>query len=252
MRNLLNNRVEMTDDDILDLYAPPAELAESSSSGAFVRFNFVMTADGGATHHGVSGAIGGEGDKRLFQLLRRHAHVLLMGAGTIRAEGYEGDLLSPQDKAWRAERGLSGLLPVALISGSLRLNPDGPFFKQSPVKPLIYTTESAPTEAREKLAEVAEIIIAGHGSVEPVRVVEDLVSRGFTMIHSEGGPTILGDFQRTNLVDSLCVTIAPKIAGPGEKRIGGEGDATENVLRTMTLHALLEHQGELHTEYRKH
>lgn len=247
MRNLLEPQADLSDDEVLSLYAPPALDAPT-----FVRFNFVMTADGGATHHGVSGAIGGEGDKRLFQLLRRHAHVLLMGAGTIRAEGYEGDLLGAEDKKWRNARGLSEHLPVALISGRLNLNPKSEFFTKSPVKPIIYTAKNASQEAREKLARVAEIVNAGHGSVEPVLVIEDLVARGFSMIHSEGGPTILGDFQQANLVDSLCVTLAPKLAGPGEKRIGGEGSPAENVLRDMKLHNVLEHQGELHTEYRKH
>lgn len=250
MRNLLTpsatHQTELTDEDILGLYAPP-----SDESQAFVRFNFVMTADGGATHRGVSGEIGGEGDKRMFQLLRRHAHVLVMGAGTVRAEGYEGDLLSAEDKTWREQNGLSQVLPVALISGGLHLEPSDQFFAQAPTTPIVYTAETSSPEAREKLSAVAEVVIAGRDSVEPALVVKDLVARGYRNIHSEGGPTVFGDFQRANLVDSLCVTIAPKTAGPGEKRIGGEGPTEGNALRQMTLHNLLEHHGELFAEYRK-
>ncbi|APF39700.1 dihydrofolate reductase family protein [Neomicrococcus aestuarii] len=247
MRNLTGSGEVLSEDDLLALYEPPAD-----SSAGFVRFNFVMTADGGATHRGVSGDIGGPADKQMFQLLRRFAHVLLMGARTVRAEGYEGDVLSLEDKSWRSQRGLSEYLRVALISGSLHLDPQDKFFLQSPTVPLIYTSESSSPDQRAKLSDVAEIVLAGKDRVEPQLVVQDLLQRGYSMIHSEGGPTVLGEFQQANLVDSLCVTLAPKTAGPGEKRIGGDsGNTATNELRDMQLHHVLEQDGELVLEYRK-
>ncbi|MGC2342457.1 MAG: dihydrofolate reductase family protein, partial [Mycobacterium sp.] len=68
-----------------DLYGYPAEL-----SGVWLRANFIASLDGGATFGGKSGQLGGPGDRAVFSLLRELADVILVGAGTVRAEGYAG------------------------------------------------------------------------------------------------------------------------------------------------------------------
>ncbi len=60
-----------------------------------VRVNFVASIDGAATDHGLSGGLSGHADKRIFDLLRRLADVILVGAGTARAEGYGATRLDP-------------------------------------------------------------------------------------------------------------------------------------------------------------
>src|SRR4051812_16839170 len=57
-------------------------------SRRLVRVNFVASIDGAATDHGLSGGLSGPADKRVFDLLRRLSDVILVGAGTVRAEGY--------------------------------------------------------------------------------------------------------------------------------------------------------------------
>lgn len=57
--------------------------------GPWLRVNFVSTVDGSAQGpDGRSGTINNEVDRDLFQALRRSCDVILVGAGTARAEHY--------------------------------------------------------------------------------------------------------------------------------------------------------------------
>ena len=70
-------------DSLAELYAVPAE-AES-----WLRVNMVSTVDGAATgESGNSKSINNAADKQVFDLLREQADVLVVGAGTLRIEGY--------------------------------------------------------------------------------------------------------------------------------------------------------------------
>ncbi|GHD03585.1 pyrimidine reductase family protein [Zhihengliuella salsuginis] len=230
----------LSDTDILAAYEPPP--------GTFVRFNFVSTLDGAATHDGVSGAIGGPADKRAFALQRRWADVVLIGAGTIRAEGYAGELVDAAGQRWRTARGLAAHPAIAVVSGSLGLEPDSEFFTRAPVRPLLLTTDAAANDpAKAPLAEVADVVALGE-SVQPRAVTEYLAGRGLRVIHSEGGPRLLGSFIAADAVDSLCLTLSPVLAGSDAPRIssGPAGD-----LRRMRLERILHEDGELLLEYRR-
>ena len=67
------------------LYDYPEQL-----DGIWVRANFITSVDGGATADGTSGGLGGPGDKLIFNVLRELADVIVVGAGTVRMEGYSG------------------------------------------------------------------------------------------------------------------------------------------------------------------
>lgn len=205
-----------TDQELLDWYG------QLPRSGPWVRFNFVSSLDGAATYEGRSGTLGDEVDQRVFLLLRRLADVLLVGAGTIRAEGYGGHLLSPESQAWRTGHGMSAHPPVAVVSGSLDLDPDSEFFTAAPVRPIVLTSAASPAARRRALEPVAEVVDAGTTQVEPALMVKALASRGFEQIHSEGGPTLFGSFQAAGLVDELCLTLSPLLAGGAAKRISGQ------------------------------
>ena len=67
--------------DLKALYAAP--------STPWLRVNMVSTLDGAVTgESGRSGAISNDVDRRVFELLRELADVVLVGAGTARIEGY--------------------------------------------------------------------------------------------------------------------------------------------------------------------
>src|SRR5690606_14852045 len=74
-------------------------------TGPGIRVNFVASLDGAATIDGLSGGLGGPADERAFALLRRLPDAVLVGAGTGRAEGSQGPLVSEDDAAWREAHG---------------------------------------------------------------------------------------------------------------------------------------------------
>lgn len=230
----------LTDEQLLALYAPGDE--------PLVRFNFVSSADGAATVGGTSGPLGTAADQRIFALLRRHAHVILVGAGTIRAEGYAGELLDADARSWRLKQGLASHPGIAVVSGSLDLDPDSAFFTDAPVRVLVLTTDTADASRRAALERVADVVTAGEDDVDPRRVVSVLAGRGHRMVHSEGGPSLFAAFQRADAVDSLCLSTIPLLAGGAGKRIAG-GFTSE--IQRVELALLLEEDGALFAEYRR-
>lgn len=185
----------------------------------WVSFNFVSSIDGAATVEGRSGKLGNADDQHLFQLMRRTADVILVGAQTIRAEGYGGQLLSAEAQQWRTDHGLPAHPPLAIVSGSLNLDPELEVFTGAPVKPLVFTTAGAPASRRDALAGVAHVIEAGADTLDVDVLIAELAARDLHRIHSEGGPTLLGTFQAAGRVDELSVTVSPLLVGGTAKRI---------------------------------
>ena len=69
---------------LLEAYALP------DRSRPRVRMNFVSSLDGAVTVRGSSGGLGDANDRLAMQVLRTLADVVLVGAGTVRVEGYGG------------------------------------------------------------------------------------------------------------------------------------------------------------------
>jgi riboflavin biosynthesis pyrimidine reductase len=211
-----------------------------------LRVNFVTSLDGSATAGGLSGGLGGPADKIVFDLLRRLADVVLVGAGTVRAEGYGAMRLSDAEAAWRADHGLAAQPTFALVSGRLDLDPTSDVFAKAPVRPLVLTSAEAPGAARAALEEVAEVISCGDEHVEPREIVGALVERGLTQILCEGGPSLFGSLIAADLVDELCLTVSPLLEGGAGIRIS-HGDA--EAARGMRLVHVLKSDGLLLTRY---
>lgn len=87
MRRLLPEPGETTVDEQLDSYRPWEEAREDRP---FVAMNFAVTVDGRATIAGVSGPIGSATDTAMLVGLRSRFDVVMIGAGTMRAERYSG------------------------------------------------------------------------------------------------------------------------------------------------------------------
>jgi len=179
--------------------------------GTWLRMNFVTSLDGAATRGGRSGALGDPADRRLFDLLRRPADVVLLGAGTARIEGYGAMRLSDDAVAWRTDAGLAPHPTLALVSRSLDLDPTSPMFADAPTRPIVYTVASAPLARREELAEVADVIVTGDEDADGSRIRQDLAQRGLHRIHSEGGPHLFGAMLAVGAVDALHLTLAPSL-----------------------------------------
>lgn len=219
-------------DDLIDLLAP------ADRSIARVRANAVSSVDGSATVDGLSGGLGGPADLVVFDLLRRLSDVVVVGAGTARDEGYGPLVLSDDAVSWREGHDLAPHPVLALVSASLRLDPSDPIVADAPVRPIVVTTESSDREARVRLEEVADVVTCGVDRVDPRLLVSALVARGLRQIHTEGGPSLLGDVIAADLLDEICVTVSPGLEGGGGPRIASNPESLD--LRALHLdHVLL-------------
>ena len=213
MRQLLPSGPDVdTPAEIEAVYLPPP--------GRHVRTNFVTTLDGAVELDGRSGSLGGPADRAAFMAMRAVADVVLVGAGTVRAERYGPVKLDEHVQERRAARGQTPLPRLAVVSARGDLDPGARVFK-SDTPPILVTCVAA-VEARPDLDAIAEVIICGEGSVDVKLAVEALTEAGLTRILCEGGPTLFWSLLEAGLVDEACLTFSPVIAGAGKRRLSGE------------------------------
>ncbi len=184
-----------------------------------LRLNMIASADGATTVAGTSGGLGGAADRALFVLLRSLADVVLVAAGTVRAERY-----GPSS------------VPVAVVSRSCRFDWDAPFFSAQKARPIVVTVTGAPAPLRARAAEVADVVLAGERDVDLARALDALGAMGFRAVLCEGGPNLNAQLAAAGLVDELCLTLAPSLVGGAAKRIlDGPATAAPMALRLCSL-----------------
>jgi riboflavin biosynthesis pyrimidine reductase len=213
-----------------------------------VRLNMIVSVDGGTSWNGVSGALGGPADKALFSVLRSLTDVVLVASGTMRAENYGPAVLPLAIQNARRERRQQPLPPIAVVSSSCHFDWDSPFFTAATSRPYIITVSSADTSARKQAADVADVIIAGEQVVDLRVAVKELGARGAGNILAEGGPTLNGELAKANLLDELCLTLAPLLASGDAKRFLAGSTLAE--LAHLEIRSICEQDDYLFLRYR--
>jgi len=240
----LGSAGELDESELAELYDYP------QSDGTWVRANFITSLDGGATTEGTSGAMGGPGDRLVFNLLRELADVIVVGAGTVRAEGYSGAHLGAAQRQRRQARGQSEVPQLAIVTQAGRLQRDMPVFARTEVPPLILTSAAATDEARRLLGDVSEVLDCSGGDpgkLDEAALLSQLASRGMRRILTEGGPMLLGSFMQRDMLDELCLTIAPYVVGGQARRIAT--GQRQVLTRMRCAHVLTDDAGYLYTRY---
>jgi riboflavin biosynthesis pyrimidine reductase len=243
MRALLPHPVR--DVDVHAVYS-----ADWLDSGG-LRVNFVSSADGAAQAEGKSEGLQTAGDNQVFAALRDLADVVLAGAGTVTIEGYRAIVVSDRRAAIRRDLGLRDVLPTAVISAGLRFDPDSALFTDAApgARTIVLTCEAAPAERRAALEKVADVAICGADMVDVRLARAALEERGLVRILSEGGPTAFTHLLAGGVVDELCLSLTPKLVGPGPTRITAGTDVWPEPIG-MRLAGLLEEDGALFLRYR--
>lgn len=246
---LLGSTRELDDTELSRLYDYPDD-CPAEPPGTWVRANFITSVDGGATADGTSGTLAGPGDKFVFNLLRELADVVLVGAGTVRIEGYSGAHPGVAQRQRRQARGQSEVPQLAVLTKSGRLDREMGVFTRTEVPPLVLTCTAAADEARRLLGDLAEVVDcsgADPDSVDEAALLSILKGRGLRRVLTEGGPALLGSFVERGLLDELCLTIAPYLVGGLARRIAtGSGQL---LTRMRCAHVLTDDAGYLYTRY---
>lgn len=202
----------LDDESLLALYS-------EGVAERWLRVNFVSSLDGAVTRDGVSGALGGDADLRVFDLLRRLADAVLVAAGTVRKEGYGPMVLGEDAATWRSAAGLPPHPVFAVVSDSLDLDASSRLFTAAPVRPVVVTSGRSPRGRRDELSEVADVLVCGEDALDAGRMRDALAERGLGRIHCEGGPALLGALLAEDAVDELCLTLSPSLEAGGAGRI---------------------------------
>ncbi|MDX6212689.1 MAG: hypothetical protein QOF82_1776 [Frankiales bacterium] len=197
-------------DDLETAYAYPSE--------RWLRCNFVVSPDGAASLDGGSERLSGPPDKRLFGMLRALCDVVLVGAGTARAEDYQPVRIGDRRAEIRARHGLSACPPIAVVTRTLDLDLTKPLFTQAQARTIIVTSSAVPVARLAEAREVADVIV--HDDLGSVP--QQLAELGLGRVLCEGGPGLFGDLLRLGLVDELCLTVSPTLVGSlSEHRLTG-------------------------------
>jgi riboflavin biosynthesis pyrimidine reductase len=160
----------------------------------WILVNMISSLDGAVAIGRRSGGLGGSGDRQVFLALRGLADVILVGAGTVRAEHYG----PPQRNGQR----------VGVVTRSAGLDWTSPLFAAGAA--FVVTTSDAPDVP-------VDAIRAGRGGVD---LPDAMTQFDASIVLCEGGPSLNGDLLEAGLIDEWCLTLSPKLVG------GGAGRAT--------------------------
>jgi riboflavin biosynthesis pyrimidine reductase len=202
--------------EVEDALAPYAAVDRTPARGrCWVAGHMVAGLDGCAAVSGRVGALSTAPDKALFTDMRTLADVVLVGARTVREEGYGPIRLSAERAASRVERGATPAPPLAVVSRSLELPWESRAFgdAEPESRTIVVTCADAPPDRLARAREVADVVVAGEASVEPERLFAELAGRGHRFVLCEGGPSWLGELVVAGHLDELCLTISPMMGG---------------------------------------
>lgn len=206
---------------LADLYAYPDPVPPHG----WVRATMVTTLDGSTTGpDGLSGTIGGAADRAVFGALRGLADVVLVGAGTVRAEGYHRPAPQPGFAERRLAAGQAPVAALAVVTRSGDLATTHDLFAPQ-VRSYVVTCAAADVAGLRGRLGGQRVIVAGEDDVDPVLATAQLAARGMPRVLLEGGPTLLGGFAAASRIDEVCLTISPLLVGGEGPRVAHGGPA---------------------------
>ncbi len=191
----------------------------------YVLANMVASTDGATAVDGRAGGLGSERDQELLHFLREQAPVVLVGAGTVRAERYRPSSVPGQR--------------IAIVTRNLDLDFDSELFTSGGA--IVVTTEDAGA-----VPAGIPVVRAGLGQVD-LRATLDAL--GVPIVLTEGGPHLIHELIGAAVLDELNLTVSPMLVGGPTTRVGG-GSGAANPADLSLLHVAHE-DGFLFLRYRR-
>jgi len=237
MRRLRPDPADLDDAGLVDAYRLP--------EGRHLRVNFIASLDGAVTVDGKSEGLGSPGDRRIFQVLRALADVVLVGHGTASAEGYRPMTAESAVGRLRASIGRPATAPIAIVSKRASLDP-GSRLVTGAVSPTILVTCAASDPGRREALETAGVVVlvCGDDDVDLALALDRLAALGHEHVLCEGGPTLFRDALAAGVVDELDLSIAPALVGDDHRLLYGLPAPVR-----LDLRQVVEEDGVLFTRY---
>ncbi|MEO6505562.1 MAG: dihydrofolate reductase family protein [Terrimesophilobacter sp.] len=183
----------------------------------WLRLNFVTSITGNAAGtDGTSDPLSSRTDRAVLGVIRRLSDVVLVGASSVRAEGY----LLPRTT------------PLAVITGSGNLTGHRIPADIASGRLLVICPGAVARRVRSEVPSAVDVIpIVSESGVVPVeQILAALRARGLSNIVCEGGPTLAAHLVTANLVDELCLTTSPTL---GELRLPMLSGAVEDCMLSL-------------------
>ena len=234
------------DVDPAEIYGDPRRHEPRERPYVFV--NMVASVDGATVVEGVTEQLGSPGDRHIFLLLRSLADGILVGAETVRAEGYGPPVIREEFRAGRQERGQAPMPRIAVVSRSLELDWGSPLFTDSRSRPFVLAPANANSDGLAAAAQAADVVAIGEPQLDLAAALGALADQGVRALLCDGGPTLNATLLAEGLVDELCLTVTPALVGMGGgKRIIGGAPLPKMV--GLELAHVLEEDGNLFLRY---
>jgi riboflavin-specific deaminase-like protein len=231
--------------DPVPLYA--SDTRPCNGPRPWVLIDMIASIDGATAVEGRSARLGGPADRAVFHAIRAVADVILVAAGTARAEHYRAPRLDDRLVTMRRNRGQADQPRLAIVSRQLDLHEGVPALHDPTARPLVITTANSPADRRSALSERADILTHGTNGVDVTAALEALRrTYGAEIVVAEGGPIFNAVLAAADAIDEVCLTLAPTLVGGSSARVihGGHPIASP-----FDLVRVLEEDGYLFLRY---
>lgn len=161
---------------------------------------------------GTSRTLNGPEDLRILRVTRSLADVVIVGAQTVRTEGYGDIRLGPELTAAREAAGKERLPDLAIVTRNGRGLPQD----LDPDRTWIFTTEWG--RAVNMTGPLARrVLTVGRNAIEVPKIIAHLCNMGHRQLLSEGGPALARILLASHLVNDFCLTTSPRPSSRGPK-----------------------------------
>jgi len=175
-----------------------------------IRLNLIASVDGSVRgDDGTSESLSSRADRAVLGAIRAESDVVLVGAGTLRTEGY----LLPR----------TARLAVLTTTGELGSARVGEVADAE--KLLVVGPASARERAGQTLAaphSFVELPPARDGRVNLAAALDELARLGAPRVVCEGGPSLAAALVDEGLVGELCLSTSPRLTGVGLAVLGAQ------------------------------
>ncbi len=222
------------------------------STAGIVFVNMAISVDGRITTRTREHfALGSEHDRRLMDELRTRADAVIVGAGTVRHDGWPMVIRYPDLRAKRIARRRPPNPVNVVLSSALDLPIRSRFFQSADTERIVFTTRKAPAARVARFQRVAEVVVLPGSRLSPAKIVAHLNARGLRSLLLEGGGEVHFAFAEAGLVERLYVTITPRLIGGrgAPSLLDGRGFLQRNHLR-LELESLSRKGDEVFLRYR--